>query len=416
MRMRWMLVAVSLGCSPPPTQPTVPTTTIGDKIASKHAQMGADQEKPKLGKAPSGTASPHSPHDKSGAVPDVVMSRLSPLPPSAPVLVVDGTTYTKQDVERSLRQAAAAAGVPPEMLDATMHDAFEVPGYEKLIERHVLASEAKRRQLSPSAALVEQRKKEMVSTLPDGKPLADVLAMLDTDEAGFVRDIHTDLSLAALLEDERKQVPTLTEEAARALFDKNPQAFDVPATATMHHIVLRIPTGADDATIAAVRSRIDAARERVVGKSQAEFEKVALEVSEDPSVQQNRGNVGSFLRGQMMMEVEAVAFALPKGRVSEVIRSSRGFHVLRGGGVTEARPKRFADVKAMIIKREQNKAFMERVDAMVQRLRDAAKIERLVEPLPSPLKSDDYGSLVPSWRPGAHNAVTDAGNPHGQGG
>ena len=55
--------------------------------------------------------------------------------------------------------------------------------------------------------------------------------------------------------------------------------------------------------------------------------------------------------------------------------------------------------------------------ALVEKLRGAAKVERRVEPLESPLVDGARGGVrVPSWRPTSKNAAPGRDNPHGIGG
>jgi hypothetical protein len=387
-----------VGCKP--AQPSPTTTT--EKIPNKHGDPLTNDAR--LGKPPPGTPSPHSPHDQTAPTPTVMTSKLAQLPSTSVVLSVDGVDYTKLQLDRSLRQFAASAGVSPELLDRQMQEAFEQPAYEKLIERHVLRAEAQRRQLWPNEAAVTKREQEMMATLPKGKTITDVYGLLGTDEAGFRADITTDLAIAALLENERNKLAQPTESELLAAYNKDPRAFDVPATTTVHHLVIRIPDKATPAEIAGLEARAKAARTRVVGKAASVFEKVAKEVSDDPAAKDNGGNVGSFFRGQMMPELDSVAFGLGVGAVSDVIRSSRGFHILRGGGVTQARQKPFAEVKDALQKRLHTTGLLAKTDALLDRLRAAATIVRVVEPLPSPLKPDDNGSQVSTWRPSMHNA------------
>ena len=54
------------------------------------------------------------------------------------------------------------------------------------------------------------------------------------------------------------------------------------------------------------------------------------------------------------------------------------------------------------------------MDDLVEGLRKGATIERVIEPIPSPLiDPNERGSRVPNWRATGKNAVKGMGNPHG---
>jgi peptidyl-prolyl cis-trans isomerase C len=58
------------------------------------------------------------------------------------------------------------------------------------------------------------------------------------------------------------------------------------------------------------------------------FDMLAREISKGPEAAMG-GYMGSFERGQLPVELETAAFALPEGATSEPIQSPLGYHVLR---------------------------------------------------------------------------------------
>ena len=57
------------------------------------------------------------------------------------------------------------------------------------------------------------------------------------------------------------------------------------------------------------------------------FAKLAREKSTCPSKKRG-GNLGEFGRGKMAKEFERAAFALEKGRISGVVKTQFGYHVI----------------------------------------------------------------------------------------
>lgn len=122
-------------------------------------------------------------------------------------------------------------------------------------------------------------------------------------------------------------------------------------------------------------------------KGGADFEKLAREISIDPSAKTNGGDLEYFTKGQMVQEFSEAAFKLDKNQISQPVKTQFGFHVIK---VEDKRSKpvpKYEDVK------DQIKAFVARKAQAeaVMKVRSEAKIENLVKkeaPTPPPAKAD----------------------------
>jgi peptidyl-prolyl cis-trans isomerase SurA len=94
------------------------------------------------------------------------------------------------------------------------------------------------------------------------------------------------------------------------------------------HILLTVPTGAKPEDTLAVYAKAADLIARVT--SGADFEALALEHSQDPSVKQNKGDLYYFTGGQMAPAFEEAAYALKPGEISSVpVRTQYGLHIIR---------------------------------------------------------------------------------------
>jgi len=111
-------------------------------------------------------------------------------------------------------------------------------------------------------------------------------------------------------------------------------------------------------------------------KNGGDFEKLAKGKSKDPSAAQNGGDLGYFTKEQMVPEFADTAFKLGKGQLSDPVKSQFGWHVIR------AEDKRAKPVPEFDKVRPQLVQFVVRnaQAAMVAKLREGAKIEKLPAP------------------------------------
>lgn len=407
-----LVVAVlALACDKPPAPAPPPTsTTIGEKIKSSHDSLGSPNQ---LGKAPEGMPSPHV--GGHGAAPS--KSVIQGLAADAVLLKVNDHVFKKADLDRTMTQSAALAGIPPDMLNGEMREAFETPGYEKLIERALLGDEAKRRGMWPTPEEAKAARQEMLKTLPQGKTFDDVLKTIGTDEKTFDEDIAADVAIGKLLKALEAEMPAPPSELVDKLYEQNKKVFVIPDTASAQHILVKADRAAGPDVLKEkeqLAKDIKALLVKEGGKDAKVFAKIAAEKTEDGATRGRGGDLGTFKRGDLFPELDAVVFKLKEGEIAGPVLTDRGFHVVRGGGVEKGRTVPEKEAKAVITDREKVKAFMAKIDTFTADLRKAGKIERIVEPLPSPLVDpNDGGSKVPTWRPSSKNATPGMMNPHG---
>lgn len=159
----------------------------------------------------------------------------------------------------------------------------------------------------------------------------------------------------------------LTEPAMRAVYDD--AVGKLPAEEEVHarHILFRAAAGDEKAAKEAEdKAKAVAAR---LNKGE-DFQKLANELTEDPSGKANGGDLGFFTKEQMVPEFATVAFSLEKGKISAPVKTQFGWHVIKTEEKrTKAKPT-FEDVKPQI---EQFVARKAQAD-LVTKLRADAKI------------------------------------------
>lgn len=109
-------------------------------------------------------------------------------------------------------------------------------------------------------------------------------------------------------------------------------------------------------------------------KAGGDFEELAEKYSEGPSAK-NGGDLGTFSRGQMVPEFEKTAFSLPVGKVSDVVETEYGYHLILVTEKKAAKKLRFDDVKFDLASYLYQKKGQKRYDEYVKGLRKKADIK-----------------------------------------
>ena len=133
--------------------------------------------------------------------------------------------------------------------------------------------------------------------------------------------------------------------AARERYLVETQKYRYPEEVSVSHILFETSKHSDDE---AHKLALDA-RARVLAG--ADFNALAAQVSEDPSVRSNEGKLGYFpAKGKMDPAFSDAAFALAKvGDVSEPVKTQFGWHVIRLDGRKPGGTRSFEDAKPEIL-------------------------------------------------------------------
>jgi peptidyl-prolyl cis-trans isomerase SurA len=99
------------------------------------------------------------------------------------------------------------------------------------------------------------------------------------------------------------------------------------------HILIRLPEDAlPSDTLKAYKKIEDIYNRALKGE---EFDKLAVQYSEDPSVKSNKGDLGYFSVFHLIYSFENVAYNTPTGQISKPFRTQFGYHILK---ITDRRP------------------------------------------------------------------------------
>ncbi len=92
------------------------------------------------------------------------------------------------------------------------------------------------------------------------------------------------------------------------------------------HIMIRLPEDPSPAdTLAAFRKIRKIRRQLLRGKN---FNRLAVQYSEDETAKQNKGNLGWITVFQSLYPFETAAYATPKGQISKPVRTKYGYHLI----------------------------------------------------------------------------------------
>jgi len=162
-----------------------------------------------------------------------------------------------------------------------------------------------------------------------------------------------------------RQKATVTGQQIERSYNDNIQQYSTPEQARASHILLKTE-GKDDATI---KKQAEDLLAKI--KAGANFEDLAKKHSEDEISAAKGGDLDFFNKGAMVPEFDKVAFELPPGQMSDLVKSSYGYHIIK---VTDKRPaaqKTLAEVRTQI----EDQLKWEQAQTAAQKLSDQVATE-----------------------------------------
>ncbi len=189
----------------------------------------------------------------------------------------------------------------------------------------------------------------------------------DPDIASRIRRAEEQELQQALL---RREVEgRITDAAVRARYDRDNAGQQGEEEVHARHIL--VPTETEARQILAELQH------------GGDFAALARSKSQDPGARDG-GDLGFFKKGDMVPEFANAAFALQPGQVSPApVHTPFGWHIIKVEERRRATARPFDDVKQEI----REHLLQEEVTATVQRIRGAARVERLDQPPAPPANS-----------------------------
>jgi peptidyl-prolyl cis-trans isomerase D len=143
-----------------------------------------------------------------------------------------------------------------------------------------------------------------------------------------------------------RQSTQVSDDDLKAQYQRDIQQYQIPNRVHVEHILL-MTVGKTDAEVAEIHQKADDILKQTK-KPGAKFEDLAKKYSEDPGTKDKGGDLGWVTQGQTVKEFETTAFTLPKGTISDLVKTEYGFHIIKVLDKETAHTKPFEEVKDSI--------------------------------------------------------------------
>ena len=138
-----------------------------------------------------------------------------------------------------------------------------------------------------------------------------------------------------------------SEEQVRQYYDKNKDSFYIGERVHVWQIFLGVDPKMSKDQVAVVETKIKKIRQDILDHK-IDFADAALKYSEHGPSSTTGGYMGLVKVSDLKPELSAVLLKLPEGKLSEPIKSSTGYHILKRGAIVPKQDVSFEQVKNQI--------------------------------------------------------------------
>ncbi len=287
-------------------------------------------------------------------------------------VTVNGTIITEGDVSREVTnlKKQMEGRTSPEQL-ASMSAMIRKQAVKNLVSRTLLDQAAEKKGLKASKEEVEAKIAEIMKNYPSEEDFNKQLEAGGFTNEEFRTEVKNSVILGKLIDSLTADIGDVDDAAAKKYYEENKDKFVSPEKVRASHILIKVEPTDSDSLKAAKKQKLEGILERLKGGE--DFAKLAEQYSDCPS-KTSGGDLGYFVRGQMVKPFEDEAFALKTGELSGIVETRFGYHVIK---VTDRQPESttpYEKVKDNIVNYLDNMKKQDKIEDYIDQLKNAATI------------------------------------------
>jgi len=245
---------------------------------------------------------------------------------------------------------------------------------EAMILRRLQLQDARKEGMQTSPAEVTTAIEEIKrrSGFKTDEELKAALAKEGITFERFKKGVEEQLLLSKIVNKQVTSKVILSEEELQRYYQEHRDQYKRPLEVKLRHILIRVPQGADEKEASKAEARAEEALAAL--RAGMDFAEAAARYSDGPTAKEG-GELGKMKQGELAPELDRAAFSLPVGGISDLIRTSSGFNIIKVEERTTDPYIPFAEVRGAI----RTILYEQKLQAKMREWLDALKSRAAIE-------------------------------------
>jgi peptidyl-prolyl cis-trans isomerase C len=291
------------------------------------------------------------------------------------VAVVNGVTIARTDFDRALGYYMQRVEQSGQQIPESQMTEIRNGILENLITAELLFQKSKQEGIQVKAEDVTAQVQSIKKRFPNEADFKKVLEESQITETDLKDQIKRDLAIQQLIDKEVNQKVVISDEESKTYYDTHPQSFVQPEKVRASHILIKVDANATEAQKKEARKKIADVQQKL--QKGEDFATLAQSYSED-ATSKDGGDLGYFVRGQMVKPFEDAAFSLKINEVSGIVETEYGYHLIK---VVDKKPETkvtYAEIKNQLDQYLKQQKTRSEEKLYIDNLRKNAAIERFL--------------------------------------
>ncbi len=290
--------------------------------------------------------------------------------PTRPVARVNGTVLTEADLQAALNEIMPA-GVFHGGFSSAKRNKYRPQALEKMIEKELFYQEAVKKGLTVDEEMIAAQRQRTIRRLGGDSKFRAALKRAGLSDRQYREKLRKKFLVKRLIAEDITQRAVPTDEEIRAYYEANRSKFMRPEARRITHILISVKPEAGSQERRKRKQRAQEAIEKI--RSGEDISAVAWDYSDGP-YRVKGGDMGLVHRGRLDPELEKTVFALEPGKLSGIIETIYGYHIIRVEAVEPPTQLSLREVSDKLRKELSRKKEKQLRAALVARLKKTAQI------------------------------------------